>query len=846
MARNSMHAKMPEILVFAKTLVLGYVLRELFCIAYIGGSGLNRHISLIDGFDPVFSLLIVSIVSALLIAYSSTRGIVEKTIQLLRSLRVDLLFTFLLGIWTNYIFFDYSQKFHEIVGNANPMWALLLTSFLILMIASSFVRYVRNHFKKQQVKQLFFLTDDEIQTDSDDVLVNNTQAEHFARLVLESGSATGLVYGIDGPWGIGKSSFINLARNYWQQNSSAEVIFFRFEPLRYAMDPDLAERFIRDLSAEIQHQVFVPEFKTAVNRYARMLKGKADFSFLGFKISFDPTSETVDELLEDIDDVLTRMRRRLIIVVDDLDRLEAKAVNNVLFTIRRTFKLTQAAYILCYDTENLILNKGDAEQAREFLEKFVNIKFNLFVNTAQLCNFLRKDWSNDKSKFPSIPSETMFKLESILGELANILESKKAPNYIPLIGNMRKLKRFVNAVLMMQLEKINLSRTDFHRGDLINLLLIQINFPGTFRKIYAEEADGREGIFSIKSELGSGSRQRTYINDGNFVSEMKLLSDLEKYLLNQIFNIDSLQLNAHGMNDESVMASRACFNNQSNRNLENYLKLLVELIIPEQRETFVLYQNAVNRFTYGNRINEILSESEFDLSLGEKTHINFWRVLISQSNAFNIQMAEDSINTLVEYLPKYSSISFDDRGLRGVSIYNLIRLLDQAGWGHTQRVRRSNTAENLIEIADRIYGENNFVGKGLIDRLATESRGVLGLYDLMLFRLQCSADRMGQVYNLQNALIAYDDMSAPTGGLVNDLAIRGMRTLSQRIFALFKSKYIAKNCNIFDEVDTILDAELLGIEADSYFQKAEINGTLRQLENSLKATRSLTVTFIVY
>ncbi|MEX8195429.1 P-loop NTPase fold protein [Comamonas guangdongensis] len=172
--------------------------------------------------------------------------------------------------------------------------------------------------------------------------------------------------------GGGKTSFINLAERYWER-AADKVIVCRFEPLRYASEPDLADRLIRDLSAAIQNKVFAPEFRPAASRYSRLIKGKADVSFLGFKLSLEPSQETVDELLDDIDEVLRRIGRRVIVVVDDLDRLDAKTVNNVLFATRRTFKLSQATYVLCYDTEVLAGGKEDGSRARAFLEKFVTV-----------------------------------------------------------------------------------------------------------------------------------------------------------------------------------------------------------------------------------------------------------------------------------------------------------------------------------------------------------------------------------------------------------------------------------------------------------------------------------------
>src|SRR5690606_37088963 len=182
--------------------------------------------------------------------------------------------------------------------------------------------------------------------EKDDLFAIQAQAKSFAESVLQSEAHRGLVFGVEGPWGVGKTSFINLAARHWEK-AEDKVIVCRFEPLRYASEPDLADRMIREVSAAIQRKVFAPEFRPAVSRYARLIKGRADVSFLGFKLSMEPSQETADDLLEDIDQVLMRIGRRLIVIIDDLDRLDATTVNKVLFATRRTFKLSQASYILC-------------------------------------------------------------------------------------------------------------------------------------------------------------------------------------------------------------------------------------------------------------------------------------------------------------------------------------------------------------------------------------------------------------------------------------------------------------------------------------------------------------------
>lgn len=841
----SSEMKMPELLVFAKVFIVGIISAEIFRIAYYLGDNFTSTLSDIDWrieATLVFVCLLICIV------YTIKRNAYIAVVRLAKSWRVDLLIIFLIGIGSNFLLLGSLDVIHKLVQEVNPWYTPAILATLILILASSICRSCLMSWKnKKQVRsQLLFLEDEEIKNQDQDILSNGNQATSFAKTVLESGSAhSGLVFGIDGPWGVGKTSFINLAERYWISNANDQVIVFRFEPLRYASESDLSQRFIKELSAVIKKKVYAPEFQPAATRYSRMLKSKADMSFLGFKLSLEPVNETIDEMLDDIDDVLKRINRRLIIVIDDLDRLEPKSVNNVLFTARRTFKLSQATYILCYDTENLVVGKDDGEKAREFLEKFVTLKLSLFVDSSKIIEYLERDWSSEQQMLLTIPSDSMFKLSSILKTLAELLKGDKATQYMSIVGDLRKVKRFVNATLLMQIEKANLGKTDFNVQDLINLLLLHLNYPGVFRRIYAEETEGQSGIFSVLRTSG----EQTFSNAEDFTAFLEKQDSNASFLLKQLFDVNELKLNAGHSIDDAVVRSRACFNNANNKNLQNYLKLIVKFITPEPRETFVLYQKAVERIIKGNKIRAELEKSDFNFEHGEQSHNQFWNLLVNQSYRFTSSVAEDAIDTLLDYLPKYSLVQTPNihRGLRPRSIYSLVSLLNNAGWGRTNGQRLPNNHENIVEITDRIFGEGDYEEKGIISRLAAEERGILGWEDLMSFRLTCAADRQGQWHNVYSALVLDHDNTARTDGLVSVLAINGMRRLSQKVFTQFKETFITPKRNFLAEIKNTLDVDFLG-DLETYFNQQEKLETMNRLPlvEYLKSARSAVQIFVIY
>lgn len=831
--------RMPEILVYGRTIFCGLVLAEITHVAFIGSAGFGNWLANVLSVQAIVAGLVFCIY--VLIVYGLKRQVIAQLRRIVASCRIDLLIAAVLGVVVDFLVASKLVKVHDVIARQDIAWAPLVLGMLVTVLLASVIRdFVAR--RSEQSGQMRFLSDDEIKDELEDMLGITEQAKEFAETVMAVGAQKGLVFGLDAPWGTGKTSFLNLAEGIWEKSESTVVV--KFQTLRYASEPDLSDRFIRELCSAIKQQAFAPEFAPAADRYSRMLKGKADVSFLGFKLSLEPSSETIDELLEDIDVVLKQSRKRLIVIIEDLDRLEPKLVNNVLFTIRRTFKLSQATYILCYDAEMLVAGKEEGERARDFLEKFITVKLSLFVDGDVLKKFLQTDWKKDASRFPLIPADTMFELSGIMNVVAEMVAGKDSHRYAPLLGDLRKLKRLVNAMLLMQLEKFDLGRSDFDPQDLVHLVLLHLRYPGVFRKIYAEENEGRSGMFSLKQ--GKDAATANLHNEDGFDKFIESLDVPAQFLVKQLFDVRVLKFGRFNQPDEGVWRSRACFNDKS-RILEKYLKLIVRFKAPTNVETFWFYKEAVAAVIAGNKtIKEILSSDQFSLKNGQQVQDEFWRVLVNSSHELQQPQVTEAIEQLINSLPTYSSLEDGGRGLRQRSIYTLATLLDRAGYGAPQFDRiRDNI--NVREISERIMGEPNKFTPSLIERLAAPERGALGWNDLMVFRLVCSIDRHGSLGNVYKGLLQFEDPTANGSGEVSLLALNSMRRMSQTIFKLFKKRYIDARVNFYLVVDDVSDAEIFGAvespkgNSDTAETPAVVRSTIKsfviyQLANDLRGT----------
>lgn len=800
------------------------------------------------------SLIGILFCTFLLIVYLFSRDFLKDVKKVLFSLRVDFFAVVLFGGSISFVFDGLGGDYYvKAVSWFSDSQLIALMIFPFFLITALIFRLAQIELKKKREKP-FFVSDSEQESKSEDLLDFAELADNFAERVFNQGSSDSLVFGIDAPWGTGKSSFVNFCREYWANRHQGKAIVYNFNPLKFEDREHLLEKFIDGLVREIQKEVFIPEIRPLIYKYSRFFKAKASFSFWG--IEFFSGAYTVDDAFEDLESVLGALDRKLIVVIDDLDRLNFTSIKEVLFAIKKSFTLPNISYVLCYDTENIsVFDQGesDTEKVIEFLEKFVNVKISLYLDS----DILKKYVSSNLEVALSGNSQADPKLVSkALSGLVEILESNNYHRYIPFIGDVRKIKRLINTLLLLDIEKTDFDNSDFNNHDLVHLLLIYINYPNIFRKIYNTETQGRRGFFSaiLPYEEGVSSQEidrNSYQNSKSYKDYVKSLSsENQKFLLNQVFNIKTrLETTNIDSVDPSVSRSYACFNGvwSSGKNLEEYLHLIVKLSKPQKHSQYYFYLNCKNNLIDGGDIEEILSQEAFSFSNTENNRQQLWNVLTNSAREFDKEISANVIRYILKNISDYSLFSDGDIsvGLRDHLVASLVLILDSAGWTDENGLHRNNTDENVEEIAEWVFGEKRHSDSGVIKLLGSENRGVLGLYDLLGFRLHCSADRGGHIFNLERALAKHGNPSAPTQGSTKIIAVEEMRKISQHVFSIFNNQYIGKKSNLFDLIDSLSLEELCG-EYYQYVTSEIDGGGIENWEIRVLSLKSRLKSFIIY
>jgi hypothetical protein len=266
-----------------------------------------------------------------------------------------------------------------------------------------------------QIEQRFH-GDRPIESPGEDRLGFRPAAEHVAKAIQEMASPDGFVIGIEGEWGSGKSSFINLVSDSLRQFDDAPEIV-RFLPwLISSRQALLKELFPEIIKAALRIESEEPannwraklSKRLGFNRYStystRKKKLKELFSkFSGrlvqagkvadafgasgstaivqaSKHSIDSwlESDSLDKEKSQIQIELRTLSRKIVIFIDDLDRLEPAEVTEILRLVRAVVDFPNVVFVLCYSLDIISRNLASAlkiQRGEEFLEKIIQVSF---------------------------------------------------------------------------------------------------------------------------------------------------------------------------------------------------------------------------------------------------------------------------------------------------------------------------------------------------------------------------------------------------------------------------------------------------------------------------------------
>ena len=258
-----------------------------------------------------------------------------------------------------------------------------------------------------------FRPDQPIDTSKDDLLGRSGFAKALVDSILAYKAKNSIVTALFGEWGSGKSSVINMALEHLE-NASKKLskeqrpIVIRFNPWNYSDQNQLLTQFFREMSVVLKRKDYGADATRAgeqLETYAEFFKPLAlipdptglatVFSIAGYEVVKsvgkaatkwgELKTKNLEEVRKELDKLLAKQNRKILIVIDDIDRLSSAEIRQIFQLVKMLGDFPNTVYLLAFDRGVVVkaLEKVQEGPGIEYLEKIVQIPFELPVISKQ-------------------------------------------------------------------------------------------------------------------------------------------------------------------------------------------------------------------------------------------------------------------------------------------------------------------------------------------------------------------------------------------------------------------------------------------------------------------------------
>lgn len=301
----------------------------------------------------------------------------------------------------------------------------------------------------------------------------------------------GSTIAINGPWGSGKSSAVNLIRSELDRLNDQTLKVVDFRCWWYRGEEALALAFLQKLNSELEETVghkvkgLVPELGrhllqagpvigTAVSLATTGGVGALVSGSAAFAKRFFPDKDSLEKTFLKLSKALGDQDKRLLVIVDDIDRLSPDEALAIFRLVKSVGRLPNVMYLLVFDrelAEQAVAARYPSE-GPHFLEKIIQASFELpapsptDLNNAMLGSF--------EKICGSPPEQHIVRFMNLFYDIV-----------APYLTTPRHVTRLINAISVTwppMAESVS-------RADFLALETLRLYEPGLFRAIRANREE---------------------------------------------------------------------------------------------------------------------------------------------------------------------------------------------------------------------------------------------------------------------------------------------------------------------------------------------------------------------
>jgi len=323
--------------------------------------------------------------------------------------------------------------------------------------------------------QPIFASDKPLTSPDQDKLGYTNFAKRLAAGIVKMTPTDGMVIALNGEWGSGKSSIIGLIKHYIETEHTNDnpPIIVNFNPWWFSnSSTDLMTNFLDQLFAKLGNErVFGKKFRSIFG-FARQITEKisvipgAEIVSTGAKILEDFGKTDIYELKDQLVDKLKSAEKKILIVIDDIDRLSKDEMIQIFTVIKAIADFPYVTYLLAFDRKVVAETIGKMGEA--YLDKIIQTSFDIPAPTQEQSALMLYSALDDI--VDGIDPYLFLPKHRIYGGLDLLSEFINTP---------RKVVRFINALRLTYAAV----EGEIHVNDFIILEAIRLYFPEAYQLI---------------------------------------------------------------------------------------------------------------------------------------------------------------------------------------------------------------------------------------------------------------------------------------------------------------------------------------------------------------------------
>ena len=539
----------------------------------------------------------------------------------------------------------------------------VLTYFCIIYVIAAIVNKLRMYYDlyKSKYKEAVsskesILNDWPIEHKKEDIFDLEDEAIKLAERIKTLDRNKTWSLAITAPWGTGKTSFLNLIMEHISEKDF-EVV--RFIPRDSKSFTTIQEDFFTSIACVLSK--YDSRCSNTLKDYMASLQ-LIDNRDVVEKVTNFYRIWNKDSLKDSIKQSFASLDKKVLVLIDDFDRLSKDEILEVLKLIDSNAAFTNMVFLTAYDKEQVNKSLGDSYMTKDacFVDKFFNLDFSI---PSRPYSYISRYIEDKLCKFLNASESEIKTIQQTITNRSSIFEE-----YIP---TLRDAKRYINQFVL-----------DFKqvRGDVIidEYLLVQLvkyRHPELYRSLYKKEYVERRGslfgnmnVMYLKNELDDNLKILPILNHlfpkdnesvENSYKHIYDIQSFDNYFVNQIYSslrigdmqalfslawndvtsiIDGWITNDKNSKDFIDYLDSRNMNNFSSNTFWRYAEMIAYIACkqPDSRAYWLFLRITnmsnmegfdkkyeLNFDSYRNRLLDILKNSDSNLSLLTRMHVGY-------------------------------------------------------------------------------------------------------------------------------------------------------------------------------------------------------------------------------